>query len=210
MSKSKSAIHDFFRCYRPKNETHELAIAQFCAQRRFVVSIDATPDKRLPVTYEEFRQWFETDTPRRGDVVNLVGQGISGIVETVGVNQSVCLYVSIRGDELDVASGCFDYTSLEIADKETVPATGSLQGRAGLEPVAQQTQTARNTQRECPVPNQRIGSENRLRCVSGNRCQGTDCHVLYETGRRSGALFAAGGCRPGRRLPVGAYQRGTA
>lgn len=120
MSKSKSAIHDFFRCYRPKNETHELAIAQFCAQRRFVVSIDATPDKRLPVTYEEFRQWFETDTPRRGDVVNLVGQGISGIVETVGVNQSVCLYVSIRGDELDVASGCFDYTSLEIADKETV------------------------------------------------------------------------------------------
>lgn len=39
------------------------------------------------------------------------------------------------------------------------PATGSLQGRAGLEPVAQQTQTARNTQRECPVPNQRIGSE---------------------------------------------------
>ncbi len=39
MSKSKSAIHDFFRCYRPKNETHELAIAQFCAQRRFVVSI---------------------------------------------------------------------------------------------------------------------------------------------------------------------------
>ena len=117
MSKSKSAIHDFFRCYRPKNETHELAIAQFCAQRRFVVSIDATPDKRLPVTYEEFRQWFETDTPRRGDVVNLVGQGI---VETVGVNQSVCLYVSIRGDELDVASGCFDYTSLEIADKETV------------------------------------------------------------------------------------------
>lgn len=31
------------------------------------------------------------------------------------------------------------------------PATGSLQGRAGLEPVAQQTQTARNTQRECPV-----------------------------------------------------------
>ena len=120
MSKSKPAIHDFFRCYRPKNETHELAIAQFCAQRRFVVSIDATPDKRLPVTYEEFRQWFETDTPRRGDVVNLVGQGISGIVETVGVNQSVCLYVSIRGDELDVASGCFDYTSLEIADKETV------------------------------------------------------------------------------------------
>ncbi|WP_303035513.1 hypothetical protein, partial [Bacteroides acidifaciens] len=120
MSKSKSAIHDFFRCYRPKNETHELAIAQFCAQRRFVVSIDATPDKRLPVTYEEFRQWFETDTPRRGDVVNLVGQGISGIVETVGVNQSVCLYVSIRGDELNAASGCFDYTSLEIADKETV------------------------------------------------------------------------------------------
>ena len=106
MSKSKSAIHDFFRCYRPKNETHELAIAQFCAQRRFVVSIDATPDKRLPVTYEEFRQWFETDTPRRGDVVNLVGQGISGIVETVGVNQSVCLYVSIRGDELNAASGC--------------------------------------------------------------------------------------------------------
>ena len=88
MSKSKSAIHDFFRCYRPKNETHELAIAQFCAQRRFVVSIDATPDKRLPVTYEEFRQWFETDTPRRGDIVSLVGQGISGIVETVGVNQS--------------------------------------------------------------------------------------------------------------------------
>lgn len=120
MSKSKSAIHDFFRCYRPKNETHELAIAQFCAQRRFVVSIDATPDKRLPVTYEEFRQWFETDTPQRGDVVNLVGQGISGIVETVGVNQSVCLYVSIRGDELNAASGCFDYTSLEIADKETV------------------------------------------------------------------------------------------
>ena len=90
MSKSKSAIHDFFRCYRPKNETHELAIAQFCAQRRFVVSIDATPDKRLPVTYEEFRQWFETDTPRRGDVVNLVGQGISGIVETVGVNPGAC------------------------------------------------------------------------------------------------------------------------
>ena len=55
MSKSKSAIHDFFRCYRPKNETHELAIAQFCAQRRFVVSIDATPDKRLPETYDEFR-----------------------------------------------------------------------------------------------------------------------------------------------------------
>ena len=132
MSKSKSAIHDFFRCYRPKNETHELAIAQFCAQRRFVVSIDATPDKRLPVTYEEFRQWFETDTPRRGDVVNLVGQGISGIVETVGVNQSVCLYVSIRGNELNASSGCFDYTSLEIADKETVLRLQRVLYREGL------------------------------------------------------------------------------
>ena len=120
MSKSKSEIHDFFRCYRPENETHQLAIAQFCAQRRFMVSIDGTADKRLPVTYEQFRQWFDTELPQRGDVVTLTGKGISGIVETVGVNQSVCLYVAIVGDELNATSGCFGYTSLQAADEETV------------------------------------------------------------------------------------------
>lgn len=120
MSKSKAEIHDFFRCYRPKNETHELAIAQFCAQRRFMVSICAASDERLPVTYEQFRRWFDTQTPRRGDVVTLTGEGVSGIVETVGVDHCVCLYVSIQGDKLNATSGCFNYTSLEIADEETV------------------------------------------------------------------------------------------
>lgn len=132
MSKSKSAIHDFFRCYRPENETHQLAIAQFCAQRRFVVTIDAAADKRLPVTYEQFRRWFETDTPQRGDIVTLVGRDISGIVETVGVNQTVCLYISISGDVLNTTCGCFDYTSLEVADKDTVLRLQRALHREGL------------------------------------------------------------------------------
>lgn len=120
MGKNKAEIHDFFRCYRPESETHELAIAQFCGQRHFAVLIDATPDKRLPVTYEQFRRWFEEETPRRGDVVTLAGKGVSGIVETVGVDHSVCLRVSIRGDELCTSSGYFSYTSLQAAGKEEV------------------------------------------------------------------------------------------
>lgn len=120
MSKSKPAINDFFQCYRPENETHELAIKQFCCKRHFMVAIEGTPDKRFPVTYDQFRQWFETDTPRRGDVVILPAEGVSGIVETVGVDNTVCLYISLAGETLNLTSGCFRYTTLEAADEATI------------------------------------------------------------------------------------------
>jgi len=120
MNKSKSAIYDFFRCYRPENETHELAIKQFCCNRHFIVAIDGTLDRRVPVTYDQFRQWFETVTPTRGDVVTLPVEGISGIVETVGINRSVCLYISLVGETLNLTSGCFRYTSLEAADEAAI------------------------------------------------------------------------------------------
>lgn len=120
MSKSKPAINDFFQCYRPENETHELAIKQFCCKRHFMVAIDGTPDKRFPVTYDQFRQWFETDTPRRGDVVILPAEGVSGIVETVGVDNTVCLYISLTGKTLNLTSGYFRYTTLEAADEAAI------------------------------------------------------------------------------------------
>ncbi|MCM1302206.1 MAG: hypothetical protein NC226_10875, partial [Bacteroides cellulosilyticus] len=85
-----------------------------------MVAIDGTPDKRFPVTYDQFRQWFETDTPRRGDVVILPAEGVSGIVETVGVDNTVCLYISLTGETLNPTSGCFRYTTLEAADEATI------------------------------------------------------------------------------------------
>lgn len=113
-------IQDFFRCYRPEDETHELAICQFCAKRRFTVKIDGTRDDRKPVTYQLFKEWFETETPKRGDVVVIPEKGVTGIFEMTGVNQSVCLFVSFRDGKLNPKPECYHYVSLRLADEEEV------------------------------------------------------------------------------------------
>ncbi len=132
MSKSRSTINDFFRCYRPENETHELAIAQFCAKRRFVISIDGTPDKREPITYELFKQWFEMETPQRGDIVTLREEGITGIVDGVGINRAICLFLSFKDGILDTVHRSFHYTSLEPAAEETIRQMQRALYREGL------------------------------------------------------------------------------
>lgn len=118
MSKNRLAIINFFRYYRPENETHELAISQFCAKRRFSLSIDGNKDGRLPVTYDKFKQWFEEEAPERGDVVVLPDKGVTGIVELSGVDQRIRLYASLHEGELCTASREFDYKVLCQAQEE--------------------------------------------------------------------------------------------
>lgn len=120
MSKSRLAIQYFFRYYRPEDETHELAICQFCAKRRFTVHIDGSWDNRKPVTYKLFREWFETETPNRGDVVVLPEEGITGIAEMTGVDQHIRLYVSFQDGKLDTEPKCYRYTSLRRADSAEI------------------------------------------------------------------------------------------
>lgn len=115
MSKNRSAINNFFRYYRPESETHELAIEQFCARRHYAVSIDNTPDARETVTYDLFREWFDMETPQCGEIVTLVEEGISGIIEMAGINRTVRLYISLKDGELNISPACFRYTSLRLA-----------------------------------------------------------------------------------------------
>lgn len=120
MSKNRLAIQDFFRYYRPEDETHELAICQFCAKRRFTVKIDGTRDDRKPVTYQLFKEWFEAETPKRGDVVTIPEDGIIGIFEMTGVNQSVSLFVSFRDGKLKSKPECYHYLSLKLANEDEI------------------------------------------------------------------------------------------
>lgn len=118
MSKNRVAIVNFFRYYRPENETHELAIGQFCAKRRFVLSIDGKEDGRQPITYEKFKSWFEEDTPERGDVIVLPDQGVTGIVELSGAGQRVRLFASLQDGELCTTSKEYDYKVLHQAEEK--------------------------------------------------------------------------------------------
>lgn len=118
MNKNKVAIVNFFRYYRPENETHELAICQFCAKRHFSLTINGNEDGRFPVTYEEFKQWFEGEAPERGDVVVLPDQGVTGIVELSGIEQRVRLYASLHDGELCTESKEYDYKVLCQAQEE--------------------------------------------------------------------------------------------
>lgn len=120
MSKNRAAINLFFRYYRPENETHKLAIEQFCVQRHFVIFIDNTSDTRETITYDLFRQWFDTETPQCGEIVTLAKEGISGILETTGINHTVRLYVSLEDNTLNTVPASFHYTMLESADEATV------------------------------------------------------------------------------------------
>lgn len=112
VSKTVSTIQDFFRHYRPQNEMHELAMSQYCARRRLTVSIDQCADQRQPISFEQFKEWFEREQFCRGDVVSLPEEGITGIVELMGVNRTVRLYVSYRDGVLETHARDFRYTTL--------------------------------------------------------------------------------------------------
>lgn len=118
MNKSRLAIINLFRYYRPATETHELAISQFCVRHRFSLSIDGKEDSREPITYDQFKQWYEEEAPEDGEFVVLPDAGIIGIVEMCGVDHHVRLYASLHEGVLCTTSRDFKYTSLRCADKE--------------------------------------------------------------------------------------------
>lgn len=163
MSKNRLMIQDFFRCYRPEDETHELAIYQFCAKRRFTLKIDGTPDERKPVTYQLFKKWFEDEVPDRGDVIVLPEEGIIGIIKMVGVNHTVGLFVSFQNGKLNTEPECYHYTSLRLAKEEEVLQLQRAFNENGFawngwrSKVKQREEPVENVQYQISVLGQKVG-----------------------------------------------------
>lgn len=116
MNKTKQHIQDFFRHYRPENDTHRLAILQFCTQQRIAFAFAEGTDERQPVTLEAFRAWFEHYTPQRRDVITL-SDGTVGIVDMAGLD-NVRLYVSLSQGVLTTEPHLFSAASMRPASKE--------------------------------------------------------------------------------------------
>lgn len=118
MNKTKQHVQDFFQHYRPENDTHQLAILQFCAQQHIAFTFDEGPDDRRPVTLDAFRAWFEHYTPERREVITLP-DGTVGVVDMTGLDY-VRLYVALSEGALETAPRLFPATSIRPATETEV------------------------------------------------------------------------------------------
>lgn len=153
MSKNRKSVQTFLGSFRPADETHEKAIGYFCLQKRLSVQINPKGgEQRHPVTYEQFKAWFEAELPGQGDVISFPDKGIIGIVDTTGID-SLDLSLSLKDGKLEthllsVPSG--DY-------REATPEECHLLQQAlNREGLAWNRRFNKIIKRKVPVNNQRV------------------------------------------------------